>query len=88
MPLNTDIWVVRDMEIAVELHPTFGGDDAVERQYKEVVRQIKRHIDDVSYVGITKHYVCRWCGSERSGAIDTDDTPLCCDPAVEAHATA
>lgn len=80
------IWVVRDTDITVELQPYHGYNDEV-RHYAAIVKQIKRHIDDVAAVYVVEHLVCFNCGYEKAAAVDTDGkTPMCCEAAQEAYA--
>lgn len=58
---------------------------AYERRCKEIMEQVKRHVDEVQYVHIDydAHEHCSFCGYVWD--IDEQGVPLCCDEAVLEH---
>lgn len=75
----------------VEITPFLWGknhtEDDYERACNQIVRDVKRHIDDVSQVGAYWDvvYVCSHCG--YGWYEDEDGCPACCDPAQYEWAT-
>lgn len=56
------------------------------RNLEVMVKEIRRHIDDVASIRVVvrKVYVCKWCENPADDC-DPDGTPICCGEAVEEY---
>ena len=75
--------------IRVEVEPglrgySYGNDDEKIRDCREIVEQIKRHVDSVASCGVVWDTVeiCSFCGFEWDVDKKTGE-PFCCTAAVE-----
>lgn len=72
---------------------------AIEKNYQErceeIIDQVKRHVDNVGWIGIEKDEkeICSHCGRIWEVSEDDSDpefpkgTPLCCGKAIEEHSS-
>lgn len=69
------------------------SDDTIQRNLKEIKEQIKRHVDNISYVNIEwdTEAKCSYCGLSWEVSEDDSDpdfpkgTPVCCQGAIDEY---
>lgn len=62
--------------------------EELQSRCEEIVSQVKRHVDEVGWVGIEcdEEQQCPFCGYNWESACDENGEPGCCRAAIDAHA--